>query len=116
MTHFHHCPHCYEAFACSGRCTIEPDLADCGRDFGSHAVCRKIECLIRAAADRYNERFEARCRESLRRLRSPPPLGGRFWGNLPLPSGTLVADGDLALDGEVVCVWDGQGWQECGNG
>jgi hypothetical protein len=69
--HFHNCPLCFDAFPCSYPCTIEPDLADRGRDFGSNIVCQRIECQIRAAADRYHERFEARCAESLRRLRAP---------------------------------------------
>lgn len=67
--HWHDCPVCFDSFQCSDRCTIEPDLSDDGRDFGSHTVCHRIECQLRAAADRYNERLEARQREALHRLR-----------------------------------------------
>lgn len=69
--HFHDCPVCFDAFACERDCTIEPDLSDAGRDFGSHAVCQRIECLIRAAADRHEERLVARRTEALRRLIEP---------------------------------------------
>ena len=37
--HYHHCPSCYEIFPCLLECTIEPDLEDNGRQFGSHCFC-----------------------------------------------------------------------------
>ena len=69
--HYHHCPFCYEAFSCEMRCTIEPDLEDRGRDFGSHTVCHNLACQLAAAAQRYDERHEQRKRDALQRLQSP---------------------------------------------
>lgn len=39
MTHWHHCPECYEKYPCDMDCTIEPDLFDNGREFGAHCIC-----------------------------------------------------------------------------
>lgn len=103
--HFHDCPLCFDAFACSHPCTIEPDLADRGRNFGSHAVCQRIECQIRAAADRYSERFEARCQESLRRLRDP---------GIHLPTVVEMWERNVGIserDGDPLCGASGVGAQ-----
>lgn len=72
MTHHHHCPYCYEAFSCEMSCTIEPDLEDRGRSFGSHAICHNVACHIDRAIRKYNESYERRQREALRRLQAPP--------------------------------------------
>jgi len=37
--HWHHCPECYLKIPCQLYCSIEPDLEDNGREFGSHCVC-----------------------------------------------------------------------------
>jgi len=68
VTHFHHCPHCYEHFECEMGCTICPDLEDRGRDFGSHAICHDVICHIDRAIQKCNERYEQRQRDALRRL------------------------------------------------
>lgn len=37
--HYHACPECYEHWKCNLDCTIEPDLQDGDREFGSHCTC-----------------------------------------------------------------------------
>lgn len=37
--HYHSCPICYEKPSCEMDCTIEPDLEDNGKQFGSHVTC-----------------------------------------------------------------------------
>lgn len=39
MIHYHSCPSCYEKPSCEMDCSIEPDLEDDGRQFGSHSIC-----------------------------------------------------------------------------
>ena len=73
MTHHHHCPYCFESFECEGGCTIEPDLEDNGREFGSHAICHDVICHIDRAIKKHNERYEQRQQAALRRLLSTPP-------------------------------------------
>lgn len=71
MTHFHNCPHCFEAFSCDDGCTICPDLEDRGRDFGSHHICHDVICHIDRAIKKYTEGYERRQQEALRRLQAP---------------------------------------------
>jgi hypothetical protein len=68
VRHYHHCPYCYESFACELICTIEPDLEQNGRDFGSHVICHDVICHIDRAIKKCNEGYERRQREALRRL------------------------------------------------
>lgn len=41
--HFHHCPECYQKWECQMKCTLEPDLEDEGKQFGSHCMCDGCE-------------------------------------------------------------------------
>jgi hypothetical protein len=66
--HWHNCPHCYDDYTCAWDCTIEPDLAEPGRPFGSSFICNSIHCHIRAAIDRYEERREERLWKAKRLL------------------------------------------------
>lgn len=45
MKHYHHCPSCYEIYSCELDCTIEPDLDDDGKEFGSHCLCD--DCVVK---------------------------------------------------------------------
>jgi hypothetical protein len=47
MVHFHHCPECYEKVLCELNCTIEPDLQDGDREFGSHCVCEHCAAQVK---------------------------------------------------------------------
>jgi len=37
--HYHNCPSCYNAFACTDECTIEYDLQDGDKEFGAYCLC-----------------------------------------------------------------------------
>ena len=59
MIHYHSCPECYEKHKCNLNCTIEPDLEDNGKQYGSHCACDdcqyKIDCLKNKEFwDKYN--------------------------------------------------------------
>ncbi len=43
MLHYHHCPTCYDHHQCLMACSIEPDLCDGDRQFGSHCNCSICE-------------------------------------------------------------------------
>jgi hypothetical protein len=45
-THYHHCPGCYCKYECTMMCTIEPDLEEDGKKFGSHSECAFCEARI----------------------------------------------------------------------
>ena len=49
--HYHHCPECYEHAPCNLYCSIEPDLAEAGKEFGSHCLCDI--CLNKKKEDKY---------------------------------------------------------------
>jgi len=44
--HFHHCPDCYKTWSCKFDCTIEPDLEDKGKQFGSYCRCKSCDKQI----------------------------------------------------------------------
>lgn len=44
--HYHHCPNCYSHWECDYKCTIEPDLEDEGKQFGSHCACPSCDKQI----------------------------------------------------------------------
>lgn len=41
--HFHSCPNCYEHVPCHMNCSIEYDLEDKGRQFGSYCLCDECD-------------------------------------------------------------------------
>lgn len=41
--HYHHCPNCYIHAPCIMDCSIQPDLEDDGKEFGSHTFCPVCE-------------------------------------------------------------------------
>ncbi len=68
MKHFHDCPFCYRAWECEYDCTIEPDLSEGDRLFGSHHTCKSIHCHIASAIDKYEQRRHERMLRALQRL------------------------------------------------
>jgi hypothetical protein len=104
------------------RCTIEPDLEDRGRDFGSHAICHDVVCHIDAAIKRYNDRLDRRKEETLRKLQSPPRIVGvserlhdARWDTLDVPPQHRYTDPAQALSqvaqgGTVVLVGGSYRW------
>lgn len=54
--HYHSCPNCYEHVSCQMSCSIEPDLQDDDKDFGTHCICDECQTfnLSQEWFDRYN--------------------------------------------------------------
>lgn len=39
LEHFHSCPECHEDVACKMECSIEPELEQPEKQFGSYSIC-----------------------------------------------------------------------------
>lgn len=81
MKHGHHCPFCYETWLCTDACTIEPDLAEPGLEYGSHCCCPSLACAEEERRQKAEEARLERQRSALRRLASPVEMNAMEWSS-----------------------------------